>query len=98
MNLDFRFRPGLGGHQVPKTACNTFLLQHEPRLYVPANFKPVLGGHQAPKQPAGPFAAVVVDGFVEVVPGTSGFGGDSDAVQGQVNEQLTPASRDSLLP
>ena len=56
----------------------------------------MLGGHQAPKQPAGPFAAVVVDGFVEVVPGTSGFGGDSDAVQGQVNEQLTPASRDSF--
>ena len=23
MNLDLRFRPGLGGHQVPKTACNT---------------------------------------------------------------------------
>ena len=29
-------------------------------------------------------------------PGTSGFGGDSDAVQGQVNEQLTPASRDAF--
>jgi hypothetical protein len=29
-------------------------------------------------------------------PGTSGFGGDSDAVQGQVNGQLIPASRDSF--
>jgi hypothetical protein len=29
-------------------------------------------------------------------PGTSGFGGDSDAVQGQVSGQLIQASRDSF--
>ena len=96
MNLDLRFRPGLGGHQVPKTACNTVCcginLDFMFRLFL----NQCLEGIRLPNSLQDLLLRLLSTDLLKLFPGTSGFGGDSDAVQGQVNEQLTPASRDSF--